>query len=230
MRKFRNFFRAVMNALKSTVRIPVILATGAIAWVWDVIAGPPVQAGETQEIVEIPDSEATMARTAIEDAEADRKREAKMAEIAKTRMPGLVKMACETLEAGKPLDSAFFAETDDEMWIDPWVRSLDATDRMTVRHMPDDSLLAHLDGSKEQHCLPSYQKFDFAAARERMAEQAERERIMGWSALEIFRDLIDQAVDNDEVDRVDHLALWVRAQRLAGVDEEDIDHGPYGPD
>lgn len=230
MRKFGNFLRSIMRALRTTVKIPVVLATGAVAWVWDMIAGVPVSDGETQEVVEIPDAAATLATTVIDDAEADRKREERLTEIAQSRLPGLVKKACDILDAGKPLDSRFFAETDDQMWIDPWVRALNETQRTTVRHMPDDTLLLHLAGSREQRCLPSYQDFDFEAAKERMAELAEIERMKGWSALEIFRDLIDQSVDRGDVHEIDHFALWVKAQRMAGVDEEDIDHGPYGPD
>ena len=230
MRKFGNFLRAIMNALRTTVKIPVVLADGAITWVWQSLFGGPAMPDEIEQLAEIPDTEAALAKSAVDDDQRHREREEKMAAIARAQLPRLVKRACGLIDMGGEISERDFDENPDAQWIVPWIQCLDVSHRRTIRHMPDDTLLAHLSGRKEQDCLPSYQHCDFEAAKERLIEMKEAARTKDWTAIEIFRDFIDQAVDRGDVHEIDHGALWVRAQRLVGVEEEDIDFGPHGPD
>ena len=226
MRKIGNFLRAIMRALKTTVRIPVLAAGGAVDWVWATLFGGPVMPDETEEVAEIPDAQAALAKSAIENDQRDRERAEKLAAIARAQLPLLVKRACGLIDMGGEISERDFAESPDALSITPWIRCLDESDRRTIRHMPDDTLLAHLDGRREQDCLPSYQRFDLEEAKVKIAEAAESERTKGWSAVERFRDALEQAVANGVYDLVDHVALWIEAQRAAGIPEDMIDHGP----
>ncbi|MEF2553753.1 hypothetical protein VQ042_20805 [Aurantimonas sp. A2-1-M11] len=230
MGKFGKFLRSLFRALSTTGRIPVVVAGETIGWVWRLIAGGSTPAGDPEQVVEVPDAKATLARTAAEEAAAEGSREKREAAIAATQLPKLVKNACDVLDAGGQVNSYAFNSCEAGNWLFCWVRSLTESQRRTIRHMPDATLVDHLSGHVEQLCLPSYRHLDLDEANERIAEIAEAERTRGWSALERFADFIDQAVYRGDVHLVDHLALWIRAQRLAGVDEEDLDFGPYGPD
>ena len=230
MRKLGNFLRSIMRALRTTVKIPVLVAGETVDWVWATLFGGPAQPNEIEHVAEIPDAAASLAKMAIEDEKRDRERTEKQAAIARSQLPILVKRACGRIDMGGEISELDFNENPDAQWIVPWIQCLDESERRTIRHMPDDSLLAHLSGYRERDCLPSYQNCDFEAAKERLLEMKEAERTKGWTAIERFRDFIDQAVDRGDVHQVDHRALWIEAQRLAGVEEEDIDFGPYGPD
>lgn len=226
MRKIGNFLRAIMNALKTTVKIPVVLADGAITWVLQALFGGPLVPDETELVAEIPDAVAALARSAIEDDQRHREREERQAAIARAQLPRLVKNACGLIDMGGEIDERIFAENPDALRVIPWIRCLSDGDRRTIRHMPDDTLLAHLDGRLERDCLPSYQNFDLEEAKIRIAETTEGKRTAGWSAVERFRDALEQAVADGVYDLVDHVSLWIEAQRAAGIPEDMIDHGP----
>lgn len=226
MRKFGNFLRSIMRALRTTVKIPVVLADGAITWVWHMVAGSPAQPDQIEQVAEIPDAEAALAKSAIDDDQRDREREERKAVIARSQMPRLVKTACGRIDMGGEISERDFADSPDALYIVPWIMCLDDGHRRTIRHMPDDTLLAHLDGRPEQDCLPSYQRFDLEEAKIRIAEAAEEKRTARWSAVERFRDALEQAVADGVYDLVDHISLWIEAQRAAGIPEDMIDHGP----
>lgn len=226
MRKFGNFLRAMFRALSATVRIPVVVAGETVGWVWRTLFGGPAEEDESEQVAEIPDSKAALAKSAVDDDQRDREREEKQAAIARAQMPRLVKNACGMLDMDGQIDERIFAGNLDAMSIIPWIQCLSDGDRRTIRHMPDDTLLAHLSGRKERDCLPSYQDFDLEEAKIRIAEAAEERRTAGWSAVERFRDALEQAVADGVYDLVDHIALWIEAQRAAGIPEDMIDHGP----
>ena len=225
MRKFGNFLRELFRALKTTVRIPVVLADGAITWAWHMIAGSPAQPDEMEHVAEIPDTAAALAKSAVEDDQRHREREEKMAAIARAQLPRLVKNACGRIDMGGEISGRNFEDNPDAQWIVPWIQCLDDSHRRTIRHMPDDTLLAHLSGRNEQDCLPSYRDFDLEEAKIRIAAAAEEKRTAGWSAVDLFRDALERAVADCIYDLVDHIALWVEAQRAAGIPEDMIDHG-----
>lgn len=226
MRKFGNFLRALFRALRTTVKIPVLVAGGAVEWVWQTVFGGPAMPDEIEHVAEIPDTEAALARSAVEDDQRVRERAEKKAAIARAQLPRLVKNACGLIDMGGQLDERIFAENPDALYIVPWIKCLDDGERRTIRHMPDDTLLAHLNGRREQDCLPSYQSFDLEEAKVRIAEAAEAARTAGWSAVELFRDALERAVADGIYDLVDHISLWIEAQRAAGIPEDMIDHGP----
>lgn len=212
MRKFADFLKAVMRALRTTVKVPVVLADGAITWVWQSLFGSPARADDVEEIVEIPDAQAVLTRTAIEDEQRDRERAEKLDAIARSQLPYLVRRACGFIDMDGHLDERMFADNCDALWLVPWIRCLDESHRLTIRHMPDDTLLAHLDGRSERDCLPSYQSFDLEEAKLRIAEAAKAERTKDWSAIERPFDALDSAVADGEYDLDDHLPLWIDAQ------------------
>ena len=185
MRKFGNFLKALFRALKTTVRIPVVVAGEAVDWVWQTLFGGPAQPDETEQVAEIPDAQAALAKMAIEDDQRDRERADKMAAIARAQLPLLVKRACGMIDLGGEIDERMFAENPDALSIIPWIRCLSDGDRRTIRHMPEDTLLAHLSGGKEQDCLPSYQSFDLEEAKLRIAEMKEAARTAGLSLIHI---------------------------------------------
>ena len=226
MRKFGSFLKAMFRALSATVRIPVVLAGGTVEWVWQTLFGSPAQPDEMEQVAEIPDAEATLAKLAIEDEKRDRERAEKQAAIARSQMPRLVKTACGMIDMGGEISERMFVDNADALRIIPWIRCLSEGDRRTIRHMPDDTLLAHLEGRRERDCLPSYQTFDLEEAKIRIAEMKEAARTTGWSAVERFRDALEQAMADGVYDLVDHVTLWVEAQRAAGIPEDMIDHGP----
>lgn len=226
MRKFGNFLRAIMQALRTTVKIPVVLTDGAIMWVWQTLFGGPAQPDETEQVAEIPDAQAALAKMAIEDDQRDRERAERQAAISRAQLPLLVKRACGRVDLGGEISERDFNENPDALYIVPWIKCLDDGHRRTIRHMPDDTLLAHLDGRREQDCLPSYRDFDLEEAKVRIAEMKEAARTAGWSAVDLFRDALERSVADGVYDLVDHISLWIEAQRAAGIPEDMIDHGP----
>ncbi|MBC6716936.1 hypothetical protein H9Q09_12025 [Aurantimonas sp. DM33-3] len=221
MGKIGSFLKAIMRALRATVLVPVAVA-GGVEWIWRSVFGGPAPEFDT-EIVEVPDAKEAMAVSSLTDDQRDRERSARQTAIAHAALTRLVKQACDLIDDGQELDDAFFDETHDSSWILPWVRSLTDGDRRTIRHMPEATLLGHLSGHRELQCLPSYQNIDLVAAQERIEAMREAERTKDWTTWDHYCELVDEAVERDDIHLIDRRALWVEAQRRAGVPEDEID-------
>lgn len=212
-------FAMIFDALLSGTRLAGRMAAVPIEGVAALVAGLfRRRPAESEETVDQPDAIGEAALQRVLDRERDRDRELAKRQRAydeKVRpTPAMVlRLAAQARDERRPIDDRLFDKVSDGRKLRHYAAGLSRDHWRSVLHMTSDALDRHLSAA-DVPGLPSYVRYDWSAGGKRAKASEEARLTAGWSASQLYRDMLEAAISRGE-DTVDQRALWQRAHRKA---------------